>query len=266
MLSMITNILLMVMVVLPSSDISVTNLEQDQIKSHEIKNILSSTEEFETQISFLNKESSDDTLSNLKQEAQDFNEVQISAIPSISDTNLEESEQQEILHQELNHSSSDETIKATPVSTTSDDESIVDETETVFRGYRQTFYSVTAGEVKVGYGLTYQDDGVKIIDNVMHYYDEEYEWLPIVAVNIDEVLEVGLNERGIPSYYGTILEITYPEGNTQKAIVLDACGACSWDNRIDLWVYDHDYQHDIVGIEYRIVREGFNDDEEQAGY
>ena len=121
-----------------------------------------------------------------------------------------------------------------------------------------------AGEVRVGYGLSYQDDGVKVIDNVMHYYDSEYEWLPIVAVNIDEVMEVGLNERGIPSYYGTVLEITYPTGDTQKAIVLDACGACSWDNRIDLWVYDYDYQHDVTGIEYRIVREGFKQDEEQA--
>ncbi len=140
----------------------------------------------------------------------------------------------------------------------------VSETEPVFRDYRQTFYSVKAGEVRVGYGLSYQDDGVKVIDNVMHYYDSEYEWLPIVAVNIDEVMEVGLNERGIPSYYGTVLEITYPTGDTQKAIVLDACGACSWDNRIDLWVYDYDYQHDVTGIEYRIVREGFKQDEEQA--
>ena len=151
-----------------------------------------------------------------------------------------------------------------PLSTISNSDSTVDETETVFKDYRQTFYSVTAGEVKVGYGLTYQDDSVKVIDNVMHYYDAQYEWLPIVAINIDEVLEVGLNERGIPNYYGTVLEITYPEGDTQKAIVLDACGACSWDNRIDLWVYDHDYQHDIKGIEYRIVREGFKDDKEQS--
>ena len=136
----------------------------------------------------------------------------------------------------------------------------------MFKDYRQTFYSVTAGEVKVGYGLTYQDDSIKVIDNVMHYYDDEYEWLPIVAVNIDEVLEVGLNERGIPNYYGTILEITYPKGDVQKAIVLDACGACRRHNRIDLWVYDHDYQHDITGIEYRIVREGFKDDKEQSWY
>ena len=163
----------------------------------------------------------------------------------------------------MNHS--DEVAKAMPISIKSSSEQLPEEeTEVVFKDYRQTFYSVTAGEVKVGYGLTYQDDSVKVIDNVMHYYDDEYEWLPIVAVNIDEVLEVGLNERGIPNYYGTILEITYPKGDVQKAIVLDACGACRRHNRIDLWVYDHDYQHDITGIEYRIVREGFKDDKEQS--
>ncbi len=66
-----------------------------------------------------------------------------------------------------------------------------DETDSVYKDYRQTFYSVESGEVKVGYGLKYDDSQIKNIDNVMHYYDDEYEWLPIVAVNIDEVLEVG---------------------------------------------------------------------------
>lgn len=278
------------MVVLSSSNVSVTNLEQNQIKSQQLMNVLNSNEENETQISFLNKKSNDDTTSNSKQESQELHKVNSSAktsdIPNIEEdeakkkaalTNLqaalsqsqnedlEESAQQEVSNQAFKLSSSDdETVKAMPLSTTSNSDSTADEAEAVFKDYRQTFYSVTAGEVKVGYGLTYQDDGVKVIDNVMHYYDDEYEWLPIVAVNIDEVLEVGLNERGIPNYYGTVLEITYPEGDTQKAIVLDACGACSWDNRIDLWVYDHDYQHDIEGIEYRIIREGFKDDKEQS--
>ena len=249
-------------------------------------NVLISTEENETQISFLNKESNDDTPSNQKQESQELHKVnsssEVSDIPRIEEDeakkkaalanlqaalsesqneDLEENPQQEVSNQAFKLSSSgDEIVKVIPLSTISNSDSKVDETETVFKDYRQTFYSVTGGEVKVGYGLTYQDDSVKVIDNVMHYYDAQYEWLPIVAINIDEVLEVGLNERGIPNYYGTVLEITYPEGDTQKAIVLDACGACSWDNRIDLWVYDHDYQHDIKGIEYRIVREGFKDD------
>ena len=85
---------------------------------------------------------------------------------------------------------SDEMVKATrlsPHSSTGSSEvtyvtnEIDEEAEVVFKDYRQTFYSVTAGEVKVGYGLTYQDDSVKVIDNVMHYYDAQYEWLPIVA-------------------------------------------------------------------------------------
>ena len=274
MLNIITNILLTVMSILSSSNVLVTNLEQNQIESQQLMNVLISTEENETQISFLNKESNDDTPSNQKQESQELHKVnsssEVSDIPSIEEDeakkkaalanlqaalnqsqneDLEENAQQEVSNQAFKLSSSgDEIVKAIPLSTISNSDSKVDETETVFKDYRQTFYSVTGGEVKVGYGLTYQDDSVKVIDNVMHYYDAQYEWLPIVAINIDEVLEVGLNERGIPNYYGTVLEITYPEGDTQKAIVLDACGACSWDNRIDLWVYDHDYQHDIKGI------------------
>ena len=290
MLNIITNILLTVMSILSSSNVLVTNLEQNQIESQQLMNVLISTEENETQISFLNKESNDDAPSNPKQESQELHKVnsssEVSDIPRIEEDeakkkaalanlqaalsesqneDLEENPQQEVSNQAFKLSSSgDEIVKAIPLSTISNSDRTIDETETVFKDYRQTFYSVTAGEVKVGYGLTYQDDSVKVIDNVMHYYDAQYEWLPIVAINIDEVLEVGLNERGIPNYYGTVLEITYPEGDTQKAIVLDACGACSWDNRIDLWVYDHDYQHDIKGIEYRIVREGFKDDKEQS--
>lgn len=299
MLNVITNIILSVIFTL-SSNASVT-LEKNQITPQSYVNLLNAIVENETQNSFLDKESNGELTSIPVQESQELTKVssvaQSEAVQTMIDNNsssIEESEKkvtalknlQAALSQDneiedvenqafMLKQPSDEMVKATLLSTNYSTASTEvthvmseteEETEEVFKNYRQTFYSVTAGEVKVGYGLTYQDDGVKVIDNVMHYYDDEYEWLPIVAVNIDEVLEVGLNERGIPNYYGTILEITYPEGETQKAIVLDACGACSWDNRIDLWVYDHDYQHDIKGIEYRIIREGFREDEEQSGY
>lgn len=299
MLNVITNIILSVIFTL-SSNASVT-LEKNQITPQSYVNLLNAIVENETQNSFLDKESNGELTSIPVQESQEPTKVssvaQSEAVQTMIDNNsssIEESEKkvtalknlQAALSQDneiedvenqafMLKQPSDEMVKATLLSTNHSTASTEvthvmseteEETEEVFKNYRQTFYSVTAGEVKVGYGLTYQDDGVKVIDNVMHYYDDEYDWLPIVAVNIDEVLEVGLNERGIPNYYGTILEITYPEGETQKAIVLDACGACSWDNRIDLWVYDHDYQHDIKGIEYRIIREGFREDEEQSGY
>jgi len=284
MLNIIKNILLTMMLVLSSSNLSPTNLEEDQIESQQLVDALNGFAEKETKISFLNTESNDDLGLNPKQESQTFHKVssssQVDNVATIDDvkkevalSNLEvalsqinqEEVKEDTSNQAFRLKKSDEVVKAMQLSTKSSSEQLPEEeTEAVFKDYRQTFYSVTAGEVKVGYGLTYQDDSIKVIDNVMHYYDDEYEWLPIVAVNIDEVLEVGLNERGIPNYYGTILEITYPKGDVQKAIVLDACGACRRHNRIDLWVYDHDYQHDITGIEYRIVREGFKDDKEQS--
>lgn len=281
-----------------SSNVSVT-LEKNQMTQQSYAHLLNAIVENEKQNSFLNKEFNGKTVSTSIQEVQTsdndlsasyldkietpidnlINEASNQKIVALKNLQTEISQKNELEQIDLVTSnlkkSNGEELEITPVSTTvstDSDEStdgvsdVVEETEEVFKDYRQTFYSVTSGEVKVGYGLTYQDDDVMVIDNVMHYYDDEYEWLPIIAVNIDEVLAVGLNERGIPNYYGTILEITYPEGETQKAIVLDACGACSWDNRIDLWVYDQDYQHDIKGIEYRIIREGFKENEEQSGY
>ena len=297
MLNVITNIILSMMVTL-SSNVSVT-LEKNQMTQQSYAHLLNAIVENEKQNSFLNKEFNGKTVSTSIQEVQtsdnDLSASYLDKIETPIDNLINEASNQKIValknlqtaisqKNELEQidlvtsnlkKSNGEELEITPVSTTvstDSDEStdvvsdVVEETEEVFKDYRQTFYSVTSGEVKVGYGLTYQDDDVMVIDNVMHYYDDEYEWLPIIAVNIDEVLAVGLNERGIPNYYGTILEITYPEGETQKAIVLDACGACSWDNRIDLWVYDQDYQHDIKGIEYRIIREGFRENEEQSGY
>ena len=297
MLNVITNIILSMMVTL-SSNVSVT-LEKNQMTQQSYAHLLNAIVENEKQNSFLNKEFNGKTVSTSIQEVQtsdnDLSASYLDKIETPIDNLINEAsnhkivalknlqtaisqknelEQIDLVTSNLKKSNGEE-LEITPVSTTvstDSDEStdgvsdVVEETEEVFKDYRQTFYSVTSGEVKVGYGLTYQDDDVMVIDNVMHYYDDEYEWLPIIAVNIDEVLAVGLNERGIPNYYGTILEITYPEGETQKAIVLDACGACSWDNRIDLWVYDQDYQHDIKGIEYRIIREGFKENEEQSGY
>lgn len=297
MLNVITNIILSMMVTL-SSNVSVT-LEKNQMTQKSYDHLLNAIVENEKQNSFLNKEFNSESISvSVQEEQTSDNELSASYLDKVETSvddlvsevstqkivalkNLQtaisqknELEQIDLVTSNLKKSNGEE-LEITPVSTTvstDSDEStdvvsdVVEETEEVFKDYRQTFYSVTSGEVKVGYGLTYQDDDVMVIDNVMHYYDDEYEWLPIIAVNIDEVLAVGLNERGIPNYYGTILEITYPEGETQKAIVLDACGACSWDNRIDLWVYDQDYQHDIKGIEYRIIREGFKENEEQSGY
>lgn len=125
------------------------------------------------------------------------------------------------------------------------------------KDYRQTYYSVQEGERNLGAGYNVNSSEIEVINNIMNFYDNEYGYLPIVAININEVLDSGLNAQGTPNLYGSVIEIKYPNEDTQKAIVLDACGACSRASKIDLWVYNNAPSLDISGIEFKYVRKGW---------
>ena len=142
-------------------------------------------------------------------------------------------------------------------------EEIVEEPEPILgAGFRQTFYSVIGDkETKLGYiGLTPNHKEIRNIDNVMHFYDNEYGWLPVIAVDIDAVVATGLNNIGTYNAYGSVLEIDYQDGTCEKAIVLDACGACAIYDRIDLWVYGDNYVHDKSIEAIKTIRRGFGED------
>ena len=124
------------------------------------------------------------------------------------------------------------------------------------KGYRQTVYSVTEGEVQLGSGLYYGHPSVRNINNVMHYNDAEYGWLPIYAININEVIASGQNSRGIWNIYGSIIEMRQGD-KTWYAYVGDACGQCAKESKIDLWTYSVDLSLDTAGIDWRIVRYGY---------
>ena len=124
------------------------------------------------------------------------------------------------------------------------------------QGYRQTVYAITEGETKLGSGLYYGHPNVKIINNVMHYNDAEYGWIPIYAININEVMNSGQNSRGIWNLYGSIIEVKQGD-KTWLGYVGDACGECSRSNKIDLWVYDTDLNLDISGVDWRYIRKGW---------
>ena len=91
------------------------------------------------------------------------------------------------------------------------------------KGYRQTVYSISEGETHLGSGLYYGHPSVRNINNVMHYNDAEYGWLPIYAININEVTASGQNSRGIWNIYGSIIEMRQGD-KTWYAYVGDACG------------------------------------------
>ena len=133
-----------------------------------------------------------------------------------------------------------------------------EKTEEVLPAYRQTYYSVEEGELSVGALYSYNDAEMRIIDNVIHFNDSEYGYLPVIAINMNEVLASGQNSRGIWNVYGSVVELGYPTGETKNAIILDACGECSYASKIDLWVYENQERYDIDNVTLKYIRRGWN--------
>ena len=122
--------------------------------------------------------------------------------------------------------------------------------------YRQTYYSVVDGETKLGSLFYYGHSSIRNINNIMHYNDSQYGWLPVYAINMNEVTSSGQNANGTWNIYGSVIELRQGD-ETWYGIVLDACGACRYANKIDLWTYSHDVSLDTTGIDWRIVRYGY---------
>lgn len=131
-------------------------------------------------------------------------------------------------------------------------------TEETLLEYRQTYYSVEEGELSVGALYSYNDEKMKIIDNIIHFSDSEYGYLQVIAVSIDEVLESGQDSRGVWNIYGSVVELGYPTGEVKNAIILDACGECRNSNKFDLWVYENQPNLDIDNVTLKYVRKGWN--------
>lgn len=121
--------------------------------------------------------------------------------------------------------------------------------------YRQTYYSVQQGETKLGSGLNKNSANVEVVNNIMHYNDSEYGLIPIYALNMDVVTDSGQDSRGTWNIYGSVIELTKGE-ETWYGYVGDACGACRYNKKIDLWVYNNDQSLDVDNISFRFVRYG----------
>ena len=122
--------------------------------------------------------------------------------------------------------------------------------------YRQTYYSVVDGETTLGSLFYYGHSSIRNINNIMHYNDSQYGWLPVYAINMNEVTSSGQNSNGTWNIYGSVIELRQGD-ETWHGVVLDACGACRYSNKIDLWTYSHDVSLDTTGIDWRIVRYGY---------
>lgn len=135
--------------------------------------------------------------------------------------------------------------------------------EQEYTDYRQTYYTVAEGELQVGAreqngrAINLNNPNIKIIDNQVMYNDDDYGYVPIVAINWNEVLDSQVGKYDF-AVYGSIIEINYPDGTVEDAIVLDSCGACRYSNKIDKWINQPDSSEDVKGVSYTYKRYGWD--------
>lgn len=133
---------------------------------------------------------------------------------------------------------------------------------TINPNFRQTVYDVVReGGVQVSHGEYWNSKNMRVHNNVIQYHDKEYGWIQVVALNIDQVKEYGSVVTS--SMLGSVIEMRYPNGHVEKAVVLDVCGAARTQRKVDLWVYDlhrakaNTNTGDIQGVEFKFIRFGF---------
>lgn len=130
--------------------------------------------------------------------------------------------------------------------------------------FTMTWYDVkTEGGIQVSHGEYWNDKNVRVHNNDIQYYDKEFGWIQVVALNIDQVKEFGHGKGAVvnSTMLGSVIEIQYPDGHKEEAIVLDVCGKARTERVVDRWVYDgrkaQSQYGRLQGVEFRFVRFGF---------
>lgn len=131
--------------------------------------------------------------------------------------------------------------------------------------FTMTWYDVvTEGGTQVAHGEYWNDNNMRVHNNDIQYKDPEYGWIPVVALNINQMKEFGTGRASVVNseMHGSVIEIEYPNGTKEKAIVLDVCGSAKTKRVVDRWVYDGRIAQpkygNLKGISFRFVRFGFD--------
>lgn len=128
--------------------------------------------------------------------------------------------------------------------------------------FTRTYYDVDVeGGVVASYGLFWNDDNMRVENNYIQYNDEQYGWVNVYALNVDQMKEYGTVVTS--TVLGSIIEIKLPDSSTHYGIVLDVCGACAKAKKIDVWVKNQyeavkNNTHIDGGVEFRFKRFGFD--------
>lgn len=130
-------------------------------------------------------------------------------------------------------------------------------------GYTRTYYDVDVeGGIISSYGIYWNDENMRVENNFIQYHDEEYGWVNVYALNVDQMKEYGTVVTS--TALGSIIEVKLPNSeSTHFGIVLDVCGACAKDKKIDVWVknqYEASKNNTHINdeVEFRFERFGFD--------
>ena len=125
--------------------------------------------------------------------------------------------------------------------------------------FKQTTYSVKDENLKItANGTKWNGDKTRVNNNSIQYYDNQFGWCDIYAVNIDQVKEHGTGKAAVynSSLHGSIMEIKHQDGTTTNGIILDACGEAKKKAIIDKWVYNQEKENEMV--DWFIKRQGWD--------
>ena len=133
-------------------------------------------------------------------------------------------------------------------------------------GYTRTYYDVDVeGGIISSYGIYWNDENMRVENNFIQYHDEEYGWVNVYALNVDQMKEYGTVVTS--TALGSIIEVKLPNSeSTHFGIVLDVCGACAKAKKIDVWVKNQyvaseNNTHINNEVEFRFKRFGFDGEE-----
>lgn len=126
-------------------------------------------------------------------------------------------------------------------------------TESMNEDFRITFYT----DNSVGMGFNKQSKEIRNHNNHMQFNDHQYGWIDVVAVNINQVK---MTRSGWTyDLYGSVIELTYPNGTKKLAVIADSCGSSRTKAIIDLWLDKNDYsEHINEGVNWQFIRKGLN--------
>ena len=125
--------------------------------------------------------------------------------------------------------------------------------------FKQTTYSVKDENLKItANGTKWNGDKTRVNNNSIQYYDNQFGWCDIYAVNIDQVKEYGTGKASVynSKLHGSIMEVKHQDGTTTNGIILDACGEARKKAIIDKWVYNQEKENEMV--DWFMKRQGWD--------